>query len=109
RRAMLVIFSELSESAVEESLLPAIAMVAKHHVVVVASVTDPVVSLWETAKPASTEATYRKAAAHWSLEKRRRTAASLRALGVTVIDALPDELPTLLAETYVRAKAVGRI
>ena len=41
RRAMLVIFTDLVEQAVGESLLPAFGLIARNHVVVIAAVQDP--------------------------------------------------------------------
>ncbi|HWC40618.1 MAG TPA: DUF58 domain-containing protein, partial [Actinomycetota bacterium] len=41
RRAMLVVLTELAEQAVAETLLPALPLIARDHLVVVASVADP--------------------------------------------------------------------
>lgn len=112
RRALLVVLSELSEAAVEESLLPALPLVVRDHVVVLAAVSDPVVVAWaggDGDEAGDAEAAYRQAAAVSALAARRRTAARLRGLGVTVVDAEPGRLAGELADTYLHLKATGRL
>ena len=82
---------------VEDSLIPALPLVLRHHLVVVAAVTDPAVALWAVGPAEDGADTYRKAAAIAALSDRRRIAARLRGLGVTVIDAAPGQLSTRLA------------
>ncbi len=109
RRAMLVILTELAEQAVAETLLPALPLIARNHLVLVASVTDPEVEGWARSTPAEAGAAYRKAAATASLEARRRTVARLRGLGAVVVDARPGRLAPELADAYLRVKATGRL
>lgn len=109
RRALLVVLTELSEAAVAENFLPALPVVARSHVVIVAAVRDPDVERWANAVPNDPEEAYRKAAAVRALDERRRTTVRLRALGVTVIDAPPGELARKLADAYLKVKATGRL
>jgi uncharacterized protein (DUF58 family) len=109
RRAMLVILTELAEQAVAETLLPALPLIARDHLVVVASVADPEVRGWALATPAEPGAAYRKAAAVAALADRRRTVARLRGLGAVVVDAPPGRLAPDLADSYLRVKATGRL
>ncbi|HEV2871650.1 MAG TPA: DUF58 domain-containing protein [Actinomycetota bacterium] len=109
RRAMLVVLTELAEQAVAETLLPALPLIARDHLVVVASVADPEVRGWALATPVEPGAAYRKAAAVAALADRRRTVARLRGLGAVVVDAPPGRLAPDLADAYLRAKATGRL
>jgi uncharacterized protein (DUF58 family) len=109
QRAMLVILTELSEQAVGEYLLPAMPLIARHHLVLVGSVRDPEVSSWATAPADGVEEAYRKTAAVSALEERRRTIARLRGLGATVVDAEPGQLAPQLADAYLKVKATGRL
>jgi len=109
RRAMLVIFTELVEQAVLENLLPAMPLISRNHLVVVASVQDPDIVRWALASPIDPGGAYRKAAAIGALEERRRTVARLRGLGATVVDAPPGRLAPLLADAYLKVKATGRL
>jgi uncharacterized protein (DUF58 family) len=109
RRAMLVVLTELVEQAVTETLLPALPLIARDHLVVVASVADPEVRGWARATPVEPGTAYRKAAAVAALADRRRTVARLRGLGAVVVDAPPGRLAPELADAYLRVKATGRL
>ena len=109
RRALLVLFTELAEQAVAETLLPALPLVARDHLVMVAAVRDAEVEAWATSVPADAGSAYRKAAAVAALDERARTAARLRVLGATVVDALPGQLAPLLADAYLDVKARGKL
>jgi uncharacterized protein (DUF58 family) len=109
RRAMLVILTELAEQALSETLLPALPLIARHHVVLVGAVRDPAVVRWATSEPAEAGAAYRKAAAVAALEERRRIVGRLRGLGAIVVDAPPGRLAPELADAYLHVKATGRL
>jgi uncharacterized protein (DUF58 family) len=109
RRTMIVVLTELAEQAVTQSLVPALPLIARDHLMVVASVTDPEVRQWAASSPLEAGAAYRKAAATAALAERRRTVARLRGLGAVVVDALPGRLAPDLADTYLRVKATGRL
>ena len=109
RRALLVIFTELAEQAMAETLLPALPLIARDHLVVIASVRDPEVIRWARSAPVEGGTAYRKAAAVAALAQRRRTVARLRSLGATVVDAPPGRLAPELADAYLRVKATGRL
>lgn len=109
RRALVVVLTELAEAAVEETLIPALPVIARHHIVMVAGVLDPDVKRWATEPATDGEAAYRKAAAVAALARRRQTVARLRAAGATVIDAPPGRLAPELADAYLRVKATGRL
>ena len=109
RRTMLVILTELVEQAVGESLLPALPLILRNHLVVVASVRDPAVVRWAMEVPEDASETYRKAAAVSALDERARTVARLRGLGATVVDEPPGQLAPKLADAYLKVKATGRL
>ena len=109
RRAMLVVLTELSEHTVAETLFPALPLVLRTHLVVVAAVRDPEVEHWARAVPTESATAFRKAAAVQALERRRRTVARLRALGAVVIDAVPGQLAPQLADAYLKVKSTGRL
>ena len=110
RRAMLVVFTELVEHAVADTLLPALPLVLRDHLVVLASVRDPDVLSWMSG-PVGDDVgdTYRRAAAIAAVEERRRLTARLRGRGVVVVDEPPGRLAPALADAYLRAKATGRL
>jgi len=109
RRALLVVLTDLVEQAVGETLLPALPLIARHHLVIVAGVRDPAVARWAGSAPEDASGAYRKAAAVAALEERARTVARLRGMGATVVDAEPGRLAPLLADAYLRVKTTGRL
>lgn len=109
RRALLVILTELANQALADTLLPALPLVLRSHLVVIASVRDPALVRWAGDAPADGPAAFRKAAALGALEDRRVLAGQLRGLGATVVDALPGALAPALADAYLKVKATGRL
>jgi len=109
RRAMLVVLTDLVVQAVDESLLPALPLVSRTHLVLVGAVRDPEVEAWAQSTGDDAESAHRRAAAIASLADRDHAIARLRGLGATVIDAPPGELATQLADAYLRFKARGRL
>jgi uncharacterized protein (DUF58 family) len=107
-RSMVVLLTALDAGAPEEGLLPMAAQLMQQHVVVVASVRDPV--LGEMQRERTTAAhVFRAAAAERALLEREAVCVQLRQLGVEVVDAEPHQLPPALADTYIRLKAAGRL
>lgn len=109
RRTMLIIHTELLEQTVGEFLLPALPLLTRSHIVVIASVRDPEIARWSTISPTSTSEAHRHAAARASLTDRERTTAELRRRGATVVDAVPGKLAGRLMDHYLEVKATGRL
>lgn len=111
RRSMFIVLTDLVEAAVEQALLPALPIITKRHLVVVAAVQDPVVKQWaEGDTPQQwVSDVYREAAAVNLLQQRARATARLRAAGAVVIDAEPGQLAVELVDKYLELKASGRL
>ncbi|HEX9682016.1 MAG TPA: DUF58 domain-containing protein [Acidimicrobiales bacterium] len=109
RRAMVVLLTELAEGTVPETLVPALPLVARRHLVTIGSVVDPALAAWATERPDDLAAVHRQAAASAALDDRRRLAASAVAAGASVIDAEPDALAGRLTDAYLDVKSVGRL
>lgn len=109
RRALMVLFTDLSERSVLEPLLRAVPVLLTRHVVMVAAVRDPEVESMARAVPVTSEAAYEKAAASGFLEWRDTAAALLRRKGVPTFDLHPHELAGRVADEYLRVKALGRL
>jgi uncharacterized protein (DUF58 family) len=107
-RSLVVLLTSLDSGAVEEGLLPALPGLTERHVVVVASVRDPRLEELR-ADRSSAAATFRAAAAERALLDRAAVANQIRLLGAEVVDAVPADLPPLLADAYIRLKAAGRL
>jgi len=106
RRSLVVLLTPLEPAAIEESLLPTLATLTRHHRVVLASVSDPALQEMSARRETTADA-FDAAAAERTIGLRQRTAAVLGRMGVTVIDASPDELPPKLADHYLLLKSQG--
>jgi uncharacterized protein (DUF58 family) len=109
RRSLIVLFTDLVEQAVGESLLPALPLLVRHHLVIIAAVRDPDVVGWASQDPGGPDEAYRSVAATRALADRDRTIARLRGLGAVVVDAPAGELAPKLADTYLDLKATGAL
>lgn len=109
RRSLIVVLSDLAEQVVSQSLAPALPLLVRHHLVIIAAVQDPALRRWSTEAPAEPDDAYRSAAAVAALAERDRTVATLRSLGATVLDLPPGELAGGLTDSYLRIKSRGRL
>jgi uncharacterized protein (DUF58 family) len=110
RRALYIVITDLIEATVEEALLPALPIITRRHLVVVAAVQDPTVAAWAAGGHHEwpSEA-YREAAAVATSTQRERAGARLRAAGAVVVDAAPGALGAELVDTYLALKTSGRL
>jgi uncharacterized protein (DUF58 family) len=110
RRSLYVVLTDLVEATVDEALLPALPILTRRHVVVVAGVFDPQIAAWADGghHEWASEA-YRQAAAVAAVQRRRRAVARLRAAGALVVDAAPGRLGIDLVDAYLEVKASGRL
>lgn len=109
RRTLLVVLTELVAQALEQTLVPALPLVARDHLVIVAAPRDPQVDEWAHAVPTQASTAYRKAAAVQALDQRARITARLQRAGVIVVDEVPGRLAPVLADTYLRVKSTARL
>ncbi|GAA1133288.1 DUF58 domain-containing protein [Citricoccus alkalitolerans] len=108
QRSLVVLLTDLDSASLQEGLLPVLPALTSRHQVVVASVADP--QLAEMARTRNdAETTFRAAAAERSGLERRAAARELEMHGVEVVDEEPHRLPPVLADTYLRLKAAGRL
>ncbi|NBM20878.1 DUF58 domain-containing protein [Streptomyces sp. GC420] len=108
RQALIVLLTSLDSAPVEEGLLPVLSRLTQRHTLLVASVADPHIEEMAATR-GSVEGVYEAAAAAQTQAERRRTAEKLTRHGVTVVDAIPNELAPALADAYLALKAAGRL
>lgn len=107
-RSLVVLLTPLDGGAPEEGLLPMAAQLVQQHVVVVASVRDPMLGAMQKERATAAQV-FRAAAAERALLEREAVGIQLRQMGVEVVDAEPHQLPPALADAYIRLKAAGRL
>ncbi|MDL5158105.1 DUF58 domain-containing protein [Actinomycetospora termitidis] len=108
RRSLVVLFTGLDDTALAEGLEPVLGPLLHRHTLLVAGVTDPVVTAMAAGR-GSGEAVYGAAAASVALAERQGVVGRLARRGVEVVDAPPDELAPAVADRYLALKARGRM
>ena len=109
RRSLFVVFTDVVESVVAESLLPAVRTLTRTHLVLVAAVRDPDVVRWAADRPGDADEAFRAAAAIAALNGRERAIARLQAAGAIVVDARPGDLAVDVVDAYLALKAQGKL
>jgi uncharacterized protein (DUF58 family) len=108
QRSLVVLLTSIDSIGSSRGLLSVLPQLTKHHMVVVASVTDPAV-LAATLDRSDRESVYRAAAAERALLDAERVSAAIRRLGAEVVTGAPADLPPALADRYLALKAAGRL
>jgi uncharacterized protein (DUF58 family) len=108
QRCLVVLFTDLNKTAIEEGLMPRLPVLASRHRLIVAAVADPRLQEMAAAR-GSTTAVYQAAAAERARSDRAWVSGLLRRHGVQVVDAVPDALPAALADAYLALKTAGKL
>ncbi|WP_027004743.1 DUF58 domain-containing protein [Conexibacter woesei] len=104
KRALVVVLTDLLDTAAARALTDAVPVLTRRHAVVVASARDPdVEQLAESGDPNLTTA------AQALLTARTQAAAALTGAGATVVEARPDRLAAACVRAYLRAKSRRRL
>ncbi len=106
KRALVVLVSNLRDEDHEELLL-AVRLLARRHLVLLASMKERVLSSALDAPIRGADDAVRVAATHQYLAGRARAHQLLRAAGVLALDAEPDQLAVALVNGYLDIKSRG--
>ncbi|HEY2225827.1 MAG TPA: DUF58 domain-containing protein, partial [Actinomycetospora sp.] len=108
RRSLVVLLTGLDDAVLADGLEPLLGPLLHRHTLLVAGVSDPVVTTMAAGR-GDAAAVYGAAAGQVALAERRDVAARLTRRGVEVLDAAPDDLAPALADRYLALKARGRL
>ncbi len=109
RRALVAVFTDLVDEAAARSLVGAIPMLARRHVVLVVSASDPALERAALAAPSTALEAASGLVALDVLEARATAAATLARAGATVIQAPAGELADRCLRAYLEAKVRARL
>lgn len=109
RRSLLILLTELASEAVQETVVPALPLVLRRHLVIVAGVRDPALEGRLGRSPRDAGEAYQAAAAARLRGDRERAVRHLRGLGARVVDAPPGQLAGRVVDAYLEVKAAGRL
>ena len=109
KRAFVLILTDLLDESAARPLADSMPILARHHAVAVASVTDPSVEAALSLPEATPAAVLRQSVAVDVLEARERVAAILSGMGVKVIEGPPERLSATCVAAYLSAKRRARL
>jgi uncharacterized protein (DUF58 family) len=109
KRSLVTLFTDLVDPAAARTLLAVMPVLAKRHVVIVASSRDPDLGQAITTPPHDMRDVLRAAVSLDLLVSRRRTVALLRKMGAVVVEADPATLGPACVNAYSRVKLAGRL
>lgn len=109
KRSLIFVFTDLLEEAAARPLVEAVPVIARRHVVIVATAADPDLSALMSTEPTTERDVYGMSVALDVLASRRRVAARLRRAGAEVVEAEPGRLGSACVAAYLRAKSRARL
>ena len=105
RRCLVVLLTDIAEPASARSLVKAVSLLARRHLVLCAVFRDPSLAAARSSPPADGEALFRAGAAAVLAEERERGIGELRRAGALLLEADGASLPTELVNRYLEIKA----
>jgi uncharacterized protein (DUF58 family) len=109
KRSLVLVFTDLLEETAARPLVEAIPVLARRHLVMVASVRDPDLDAVARTPPTQVADVLAAAVVVDALEARERVAAQLRRAGAEVLEAPAHALAAACVAAYLRAKARARL
>lgn len=109
KRSFVLVITDLLDEAAARSLLDSVPVLARRHVVAVATVSDPEVADLATTPPSTAFDVYAAAVAHDVLDGRSSVSARLTRAGAEVVEAGPDAFSAACVAAYLKAKHRARL
>jgi len=106
RRSLVVLMTNLRDEDASE-LLPALSLLGRRHLVLLASLREAVLREILAEPPVTFRAALRATAAHRYLEARRKTHETIRGSGVLTLDVEPEGLAIQVVNRYLDVKRSG--
>lgn len=109
RRSLVVVFSDAEDAEQAADLVTALAPLARRHLIMVVRVSDPRLKELTGMSIQSEEDLYRKSAAIWYSNDRRKAESRLSSMGIHSIDSEPQDLSAALVSAYLRVKETSAL
>jgi uncharacterized protein (DUF58 family) len=109
RRTLIVLFTDLATPEAAGPLVAHLGRLARHHLPLCVTVSDPFLSAAAGHPAGDTAELYRRAVAEGLLDERRALLDRLHRAGVLTLDVPADKLSAGVVNTYLRLKAQGRL
>jgi uncharacterized protein (DUF58 family) len=109
KRSLIVVFTDLFDPVASSSVLGALTLLTRHHLVLVALMNDAALEDALAAEPVDAAAAYRAALATSLAAERARAVAALHAGGMLVVDVPAGDLRLATLDAYLNVKTRGLI
>ena len=109
KRALIVLFTDLSGGATIRTLVQHAAVLARHSLLLVVTISDPDVHAAAGQRPADSTAVYQRVAAEQLLAERQVTLDQLRRQGCLTLDVPANELSIKVINQYLELKGRQRL
>jgi uncharacterized protein (DUF58 family) len=109
KRSLIVVFTDLFDPVASATVLAALALLVRTHLVLVALVNDAAIVDALAADPRDAQTAYRAAVATALAAERARAIAKLRATGMLVVDVPARDLRLALLDAYLDIKTRGSL
>ena len=109
KRSFVLVITDVLDEAAARSLLDAVPVLARRHVVVVATVADPEVAELVTTPPSTGFEVYAAAVALSVLDGRTTVSAQLARAGAEVVESEPGAFSAVCVAAYLKAKHRARL
>lgn len=105
RRALLVLFADVSEAAAAEGLVAHLRLLARRHLPLYVTIGDPDLARLAAGPPTDSRQAYEKVVAQRLLDERRATLERFEAAGALALDVPAEQLTAAVINRYVEIKA----
>lgn len=105
KRSLIIVFTDFIDTTSAELLIENIALLAKRHLLIFVALRDPDTEALMTRAPDDLDGVATLVAAGQTISERRLVLERLSRLGVTIVDARPDQVTAQLVTTYLDIKA----
>jgi uncharacterized protein (DUF58 family) len=109
KRALVVIFTDLSSGTTMQALVEHVAVLAKRNLPLVVTISDPSIHKVAHSWPDDSLAVYRRAAANQLLDERRAVLDALQRQGVLTLDVPANQLSIAVINRYLELKRQLRL
>jgi uncharacterized protein (DUF58 family) len=107
KRSLVVMFTDIFDPAASAAVLGGLATLVPRHLVMCVLMNDAAISEALAARARAPREAYRTSVAMSLADERQKAIATLRALGIIVIDVPAPQLTVALLDAYLNVKARG--
>ncbi len=109
KRSLVVVFTDLLDPESSSGLITHLGLLAKKHLCLCVTIADPAYLEIIKTQPNNIEMVCRQAVASETLRARENTKAALVSKGISVVEALPNQLSPAVINKYLRMKSTARL